>query len=92
MKNITKNEVLINQALNASERNTNASSFVMNFGKYLKVLIVSFALLSLFSCERNIASGCGTWPTANKNYKSGKHVSSVKYNDHRNNRQYAYYR
>jgi len=91
MKNTTKMETMFNQELNTPQ--TIKTNFRCSISQYAKLLLVSFILIFFASCDRNIANGCGTWPTAHSNhYKSGKHDAVKKNNMHNNNRQYAYYK
>ncbi|MBK9328233.1 MAG: hypothetical protein IPM95_02735 [Sphingobacteriales bacterium] len=62
---------------------------------YLTAVILAIILFLCVSCDRNIASGCGTWPmVSSKNDKThnGMYRSDARPVYYKNNRQYTYYK
>lgn len=63
-------------------------SFIMFF------YLITILLLSA-SCDRNVASGCGTWPmvsSKNDRSRNSMYKSDVRPANYKNNKQYTYYK
>lgn len=93
MKTIKLESSIFNKTLENSTKEQEAKQPI---GRFVKFLFIAILMLSLYSCDRSMASGCGAWPMANsgnhKVYKGSGKVTPASYKQRGNSNQYAYYK
>ncbi|MEN9448141.1 MAG: hypothetical protein RJA25_1431 [Bacteroidota bacterium] len=94
MKKISLVSSTFNQVLNNSIENHR--SMIKAFVAFFKTTLVVIVMMSFYSCDRNVSSGCGSWPMANSNnhnaYKGSGKITPKANSKHLNTREYAYYK
>lgn len=93
MKNTITTSKISNQRLDSLAKNSETKTSKNKIAKYIQVLLVSLIMVTFCSCQRNTASGCGTWPMANGGgHKINKNMYKSSAPSVKRDKQYAYYK
>ncbi len=88
---VNKNDATAIKPIQRNPANCKSSSMHSLSAVFFTVLI----LLLSASCDRNVASGCGTWPmvsSKNDRVHNSMYKNDVRPANYKNNRQYTYYK
>ena len=93
MKNTTVTSKISNQELDSLMENKATKNAASSIAKYIQAMLLCLIMISFCSCQRNMASGCGTWPMANGGgHKINKSMYKSSAPSLKRDKQYAYYK
>ncbi len=93
MKNTSTTSKTSNQVLDSLAKNSETKTTNLSISKFIPAILISLIMVSFCSCQRNMASGCGTWPMANGGgHKINKNMYKSSAPSVKRDKQYAYYK
>lgn len=94
MKTLSSNITSFSNTLNSAVKieETKMPKIKKNKRMFLTLISLLLIIVTTCSCNRNVSSGCGAWPMANKNTVKNFKGESKTTNTYKNNKQFESYK